>query len=144
MNGKTILAAVLGAVTHFLLGWIIYGMILMDFMESNMTQYEGLVKEESEAMVGYILSSVLFAILITYILVKSNSRTASSGLITAGIVTFLMGLGIDVMFYFGWNLYTSTGIIVDVIAFTIMGGLVGLVIGLVLGWGRENVSASMD
>ncbi|MBK7856274.1 MAG: hypothetical protein IPJ79_16525 [Bacteroidetes bacterium] len=43
MNKKVIAAAIAGAITTFMLGWLIYGMLLMDFMEANTVKYEGLM-----------------------------------------------------------------------------------------------------
>ena len=35
MNSKVIIAALIGGIVAFLLGWLLYGVLLMDFMASN-------------------------------------------------------------------------------------------------------------
>lgn len=132
MNGKTVLAAILGTVTHFLLGFLIYGMLLMDFMTANSMVYEGLVVEGAAAMPGYILSSLFFATLITFILRKARIDSARQGAITAALASALMAGSIDFMFYFTMNLFNAAAMVADILAFTVMGSLVGLVVGWVL------------
>ncbi len=140
MTGKSILAVLLGAITHFLLGFIIYGLFLMDFMQANTISYDGLMREDAAAMSGYIISSILFATLITYFLSKSRIKTATGGLVSAAVLSFLIAASLDAMFYFGMNLYTVSFVLVDIIAFSVMGSLTGLVVGLVLVRGRHTVT----
>lgn len=141
MNAKTLLAVVLGAIANFFLGFLIYGLLLMDFMQANTTVYDGLMKDESQAMNGYVLSSIIFAVLLTYIFRKAHTATAGSGLVTAAVVSFLMAIGMDTMFYFGMNLHTGMAMLVDVIAYTVMGSLTGLVIGWALNRGRATAAS---
>ena len=41
MNTKVLLAAIVGGVVAFLLGWLLFGILLADFMDKNMIHYEG-------------------------------------------------------------------------------------------------------
>jgi len=45
MIKKLILAALAGSVIQFLLGWLIYGILLANFMNCNTSHYEGLMKD---------------------------------------------------------------------------------------------------
>lgn len=45
MNSKFIIASVAGGIASFLLGWLIYGILLMDFMKANSMYYANLMKE---------------------------------------------------------------------------------------------------
>ena len=38
MNARVLLAALGGAVSNFLVGWVVYGMLLMDYMKANTVQ----------------------------------------------------------------------------------------------------------
>lgn len=129
-----------GAVANFLLGWIIYGMLMMGYMESVLIEYEGLMNEENTAMmVGYFVSSLAMATLLTYILRRGTSN-AKQGLSAGLVLGFLMAVSYNVMFYTGWNLVTSnTYYIVETLAFTVMTGLTGLVVGWMLG--RQKATA---
>lgn len=145
MNTKTIVAVALGAVTYFILGFLIYGLLLMDFMEANTTEYAGLMKDESQMMIGYVFGSILFAMLLTYILQKTSARNARNGMITGGIVSLLMGANIDLVFYFGMNMHTPAFVITDIIAYAVMGSLTGGVIGwsLARGMARAKTGATV-
>ncbi len=139
MNGKTLLAILLGAITHFILGFLIYGLLLMDFMMANTVQYEGLMVEGSAAIGGYALNSIFYAMLLTYIFLRAGIRTGRNGLIMAAVVTLLFGAAIDSMFYFGMNLYSGIAVLVDLIAFTVMGSITGFVVAYILNRGHEKV-----
>ena len=130
---RSILAIVLGGIANFFFGFLIYGLILMDFMKANTTEYEGLMKEDDNAMMlGYFLGSLVFAAMITYILNKIGNATPRSGLTVAAVVSLFTALSFNLMFFFGMNLYSGTYVFVDSIAYTVMGGLTGLVIGFIL------------
>jgi glucose-6-phosphate-specific signal transduction histidine kinase len=132
---RSVLSVIAGGLTHFLLGFLIYGLLLMDFMVENTSQFEGLMREDISGIPGYVISSVLFAILITYILNRTVNHGAVSGLLTAAVVSFFIAASLNVNFYFGTNLYTSAYLVTDVLAYTVMGGLTGMVVGMIL---RKN------
>ena len=120
MNGKSILAVALGTIVNFLLGWIIYGMLLLDFMEAQLIQYEGLMNEESAGMMmAYVVSSLAMALLITYVL-QRGTVTARKGAAVGAVTGLLIAISYDVMFYFGWNLASGIYYIVDALAFMVM------------------------
>jgi hypothetical protein len=132
---RTLLASLAGAITGFIYGWVVYGMLLMDYMQSNMTQYDGLMKEESVAQIlGYFVSNFASALLLTIVFSRwANINTPIAGLKTGALFGFLICLGIDVMFMTGMNLYTTQSLIVDIIAGTGMWAATGAVCALVLG-----------
>ena len=41
MNSKLLVAGLVSGIVGFLLGWVIYGMLLMDFMAAHTTVYAG-------------------------------------------------------------------------------------------------------
>ena len=48
MDKKIITAAIVGAIVSFLLGWLIYGFLLMDYYTAYSVKYEGLMKDPPE------------------------------------------------------------------------------------------------
>ena len=48
MDKKIITAAIVGAIVSFLLGWLIYGFLLMDYYTEYSVRYEGLMKDPPE------------------------------------------------------------------------------------------------
>jgi hypothetical protein len=140
-NNKYFLAAILGGVAYFLLGWIIYGMLLMKFM----TSHSGLpadiqskvFRPQAEMNMGLmIVSNLLYGFLMATILNWGNARSAMAGAKMAGIVGLLVAASFDLMFYSMSYMYTPIGLITDIIAAAVWAGLGGAVVGWILGKGK--------
>ncbi len=141
MNSRTILATLVDAVVSFLLGWLIYGLLLMDYMQGNVQTYEGLMKPEEDAMLGYVLGSILQAILLCYILNSAGIKSFGKGAMMGAIVCILIGAWMGSFYLFGMNWYTNNmALIVELLA----GGVMGFGIGGAIGWmlGRGNKTAA--
>ncbi|MDZ7742245.1 MAG: hypothetical protein U5Q03_10945 [Bacteroidota bacterium] len=66
---------------YFLLSWLVYGILLMDFYEMNSSQYEGLMKEMPD-MLLMALGGVVWAFFIVYVFqIIGNIRTAGKALL---------------------------------------------------------------
>lgn len=137
MKTKLIFALLAGAATYFILGWLIFGIALQGFYEANMTHYDGLMKTSSP-MWGYVVGSFLQAGVLTYFFSLAGIRTFGKGLISAMIIIVMISTTYDLYYYTGMNLFTGQILVVDVIANTVMGGLVGGVVALVLGMGKKE------
>ncbi|MBI2729889.1 MAG: hypothetical protein HYX40_03910 [Sphingobacteriales bacterium] len=139
MNTKTLLGALLAAVLAFLLGWLIFGILLMDFYTSNMTSYAGLVKNPPD-MAPIAVANLVWGLMLAYIFNLGNVNSPGKGFTTGLILTLLMTLGFDLFMYAQFNLYSTKLIGVDVVANALFGG----VIGAVLGWwfGRGSKASS--
>jgi len=46
MNIRVLVAGLAAGVAGFLLGWLLFGVLLMDYFEANMHRHEGLMKGE--------------------------------------------------------------------------------------------------
>jgi len=137
MKTKVMLAVLAATVIGFLLGWLIFGVVLADFYKNNTTFYQGLMKDPP-FFLGFLLGSLYLGILIVYIFdrwVKIDNFT--SGLYQGFIIYFLMILSFDTFMYASMNLFNIGIIIVDVIANAVLGGIVGGVAGWVLGNGKK-------
>lgn len=128
MNSKTLVGGLIGAVVAFLLGWAVYGMLLMDYFSSNMTHYEGLMKAEPVLWLIF-LGGLSWTLLTSYVINASGIKTVAKGAVCGAILYALMSLGIDLMFYGQMNLMNMSIICVDVLASIVMGAAVGAVIG---------------
>ena len=60
MNTKTIVAGVIGGIVYFLLGWLIYGMLMSDFFEANSGSATGVMRADDE-MIMWALALALRA-----------------------------------------------------------------------------------
>jgi hypothetical protein len=141
MNAKFFLSVVAGAVTNFLLGWIVYGYLLRGFAEANMTQYPGLMPEMPNIFT--LLLAILFmAFLIAFIFQRwAGYSTFMNGLYGGMIIGFFIGASIDLSMFSMMNLFTPVYMIVDILMSTIMTGIMGGVIAAVLGMGKKKETA---
>jgi len=135
MNAKTIIAAAVGSVVAFLLGWVIWGMLLMNFFQENTYQYEGLMLPETEMKLWAIfIANLANAFMFAYVFDRMNVRNFAGGFQAGAIINFLISLSMAMMFYSMMNWYKSpTIMVVDVLVNTVYGGIIGGVIGLMLG-----------
>ncbi|MEW6701166.1 MAG: hypothetical protein AB1298_00460 [Bacteroidota bacterium] len=141
MNTKKILlGGIAGTVAYFLLNWLVYGILIADFMAKYSNPS---VMRSQEEMMNYIwamvISNCASGFLIAFILGWSNKMNAMEGAKIAGIVGLLFALAVDFAFYALSTLYLSViGIVGDVIAWTIMSAIVGAMIGWVMGRGNKK------
>lgn len=138
MNTKVLLATLAGGVAAFLLGWVLFGMLLMGYYEANMVHYEGLMKPEGEMNLGLMfLSNLTFSGVIAYAGHRMGVASWSDGAILGGTLGFLFYLSVDLAFMAMMNMFGShTMVIVDVLANTVWAAGTGAVVGLMLGRGK--------
>ena len=144
MIKKLILATLAGSVVQFLLGWLIYGLLLANFMNSNTTHYEGLMKDMNTGsfMILIFLSGLVMSFLITYIFQRwAKFDKFFVGLNAGFLIGFLTALSYDLYFLASMNMFSISATIVDVIANTVVVGIVGAVIAWVLGFKTKAVPA---
>jgi hypothetical protein len=138
MNTKAILAGLAGGVFAFFAGWLIYGMLLMDFMMSHTTMYVGLMKEPPD-FVFIIISNLVYGLFFAFIFHRwANVKTLAGGFMNGMIISAFIVISFDASMYAFYNLFDMTAMGVDVVVGTIFGGLTGSVVGLVLGMGNKD------
>lgn len=143
MTTKVLLAALAGGIAAFLLGWLIFGMLLMGYSEANMVHYDGLMKGEGEMNLPLLfISNVQIALLLAYIGHRMGVSSLVGGLVMGTIVGFLFYLSVDLSFLSMMNLFANrTMVVVDVLANTVWTAGVGAVVGLMLGRGKSTAAA---
>jgi hypothetical protein len=135
---KLLMGGIVGGILYFLLGYLIYGMLLMDFMKNHPGTALNVDRAQEEMRFMYlIIGNLLSGFLIAYIFIKSNVSTAASGFITGGIIGLLLSAGYDSTMYGVTNIMSKTAIAADVAAGTVMTAIVGAVVGVVLGMGKK-------
>jgi hypothetical protein len=138
MNVKAYLAAIAGAVFSFLGGWVIFGMLLMDFYMANTTSYDGLMKSPMPDLIFIFLSGLSASFLLTIIFTKwANVSTFQGGFTNGAIIYFFVVASFNLSMYGFYNLFNITLVFVDTIAQTVFGGLIGGIIGFILGTGKK-------
>ncbi len=135
MNVKTLIGGLIAGVTSFLLGWVIYGMLLMDYFTNNMVKYDGLNKDPIE-MWAMVVSHLALGLLLAYVFNGSGVKTARNGIASGAIFFGLFTVVAGMMSYAQINLYSLQSLCVDVLASLVMGALVGAVLGWWFGRGQ--------
>jgi hypothetical protein len=132
---KRILATLAGFVVLFVLGWLIYGMLLMDFYASNSGSATGVMRAETD-MVWWalILGNLFQAYFLVYIFGKWANITTFGGGFSAGlIIGLILGFAFNLTMYATANIANLTASLVDPFVSGIMMAITGGVIGWMLG-----------
>lgn len=138
MNAKFYLSALAGTVTTFLLGWLIYGILLKGFSEANTIHYEGLMPEMPN-MFLLILSNLFMALFIAFVFQRwAGFNTFRNGLFGGMIIGFFISAAFDLSMFSMMNLVTPVFLIVDILVYTFMTGITGGVIAAVQGYGKNK------
>ena len=132
---KRIIATLAGFGVFFMLGWLLYGMLLMDFFEANSGTASGVMRGDTE-MVWWalIVGNFLQSYLLVYIFSKwEGINSFASGLQAGATIGLILGLGFDLTMYGTSNIMNLTASLVDPFVIAFMMGVTGGVIGIVLG-----------
>jgi hypothetical protein len=142
MNTKNVLIGGLsGGVAFFLLGWLIYGILLMDYMTSISPNIPGLNRSDSEFLLGILfISNVLSGLMVAYVFDLGKINGWLAGLKTGAILGFLVSAAIDSSLYSMTYMVSKQGMMVDVMASTLMWGVVGALIALAMGMGNKSAA----
>lgn len=139
MNVKILLATLAGSVTSFLTGWVIWGMALKGFFETNTTEAgKAVMRGDNMVMWAIFVGCVAWALLLTLVFSRwAGITTFKSGAIAGAWLGFLIALGADMFSYGGMDAFTLTAGLVDAILNGVQGAIVGGVIGWVLGYNNR-------
>lgn len=138
-NNKIIFAGLAGGVTLFLLGWLIYGMLLMEFMAANAGSATGVPKSETEMSLLWIfIGNLSTAFLLALIFGKyGNIKDAMAGATAGAMFGFFLSLGFDGVMYGTTHIMNMTGMFVDIAVSTVMFAIAGAVVAAVLGMNKK-------
>jgi len=145
MIKKLILATLAGSVVQFLLGWLVYGLLLANFMNSHTTHYDGLIKDMNSGsfVILIFISGLVMSFLITFIFQRwAKFDNYIKGLTAGMLLGFFIALAYDLSSLAMMNMISVSAMVVDVIANTVVVGIVGAVIACVLGFKSKNVPAA--
>jgi uncharacterized membrane protein len=129
---KFIIGGIVAGILFFFLGWLIYGIALMDFMKSHPGTMSGFDKAAPD-MLWLAIGNLLSGFLMAYIFSRANVNSLTNGLITGAIVGLLMAASYDCMNYGLTNLLSKRMMLADVLAATVLSGITGAITGWVMG-----------
>jgi hypothetical protein len=130
---RILFGGIAGGVTFFLLGWLIYGVLLSEYMKANFNQC---VAKPMDEMVWWamILSNLALGFLLALIFSWSNTVGIKNGAKVAAIIGILMCTSYDLGTYAMNNMFNSFSVlIVDVVTYTVMLTIAGVVVAMVMG-----------
>jgi hypothetical protein len=133
---RIIRGTVFGAIAFFLLGWLIYGVLLMDFFSVNMNQC---VNRTGGEIIWWalVLANLITALLLTLILRWSDAKEGKDGLQIGAIFGVLISLSIDLSYWSMTTMFNDfISLLVDVVATTLILALTGMLITVL--WGRSR------
>ncbi len=135
---KIILGGITGGVASFLLGWLVYGVLLLDFWNAN---FNNCASRPMDEMVWWalILSNFTSGFLLALIFSWSNTKGWLAGAQIAGIVALFMIISYDLGFYAMSTMFNSLNtMIIDIVVGTVFTAIIGAIIGLVMGMGKKE------
>ena len=129
---RFIIGTVVGGITLFILGYVIFELAFADFFAANAGSATGVWKDP-QVIWAIALGTLSYSALITLAIgTRAGSTTIVEGLKVGAIVGFLMWFGADMIIYGVWNLSNLTATIADSLLELIRAGISGAVIAAVL------------
>lgn len=122
---KILIGTLVAGVLMFLLGWLIYGVIMSGFMAENCDNSSARPMEEI-IWWAMIASNLAWGLLVAVILNWTNSFTMGSGAKVGAVMGLLAGLGFDLSMYSMTTMFSNFSVIIlDSLAFSIMFAIMG-------------------
>jgi hypothetical protein len=138
---KFIVGGIVGGIAYFILGWLIYGMLLKDFMAAN---YSTSMRPDAETIWwALILGQVAAGFLLAYVIGKAGATSAGAGAGVGFVVGLLVCLSFDLTMYGISTTVTSLkGLAADVAASAVISAIAGGATGWVMGMSKRTVAAA--
>ncbi|TBR19983.1 MAG: hypothetical protein EPO57_01580 [Chitinophagaceae bacterium] len=135
MNSKLIVRGLVGGLSYFLLGWVVWGMLLKNFMMAHSSPGAASVFRAEDDFIWWamILGNLSLGFLQTYVLSKAKINDLKASALTCAMVGMLISAGSDFMMYAHMNLSDVNAIVVDILAMTLVSGVVGAILSLLKG-----------
>ena len=136
MNMRILRGTLFGGIAFFFLGWLVWGMLLMDFSKEN---YNQTIYLPDDGMIWWamIASNLVLALLVTLALNWAGAKTIVDGLKFGALVGGLYALTTDLgMYSMTTVILNLTAVAVDTLAYAAVTAITGAVI--VLTWGKKD------
>ena len=130
---RFVIGTLAGGIVMYLVGYLIWGLLLADFFAANAGSATG-VARETILIWAVVLGTFSLAALVTLAVGRqAGSSTIVDGLKIGAIVDFLVWFGVDFIHYGAFNISNLTATIVDPLLEIVRTGIGGAVIAVVLG-----------
>jgi hypothetical protein len=136
-TNKVLIGGVVGAIVFFLLGWAVYGLLLMDYMTENTNQCM-MVPEEDMNLLALFAGNLALTMLLALVLNWMDVTSMMNGAKVGAVVGLLIALYIDLMFYSMSTMFSNmTAMFIDIAVFTIMSAITGAIMAKVMNMGKK-------
>jgi len=138
-TNKFIIGGIIGGVANFLLGWLVWGILLMNFFNDHTSEVGKAVMRGDNNQIWWALiaGNLFWGFVLSYVLNKSGANSPGSGAKTGAVLSLLIAASINCFIYAFQNIGDTTSMAVDIVANLVVGGIVGGVIGWYLGMGKK-------
>jgi uncharacterized protein with PQ loop repeat len=138
-TNKILLSALVGGVVLFLMGWLVYGILLADFLDANTGQAAKGLAKEPIIMWAIIVANLAMGLLLAIIFGRwAEIKTFSTGAVAGAVIFLLMSIGYNLSVFSMFDLMNLTGSLVDAVVWAVHGAVAGGVVGWVLGMGKSE------
>jgi hypothetical protein len=137
-TNKFLTGGVVAGILYFGLGYLVWGILLKDFMAANAGSAGNVMKADADLVWWALIAGNLFSgFALSYVLNKAGSLSAGAGAVTGAVFSLLVSAGFDFTMLGVSNLMTTTGVLGDICASTVVGAVIGGITGIVLGMGKK-------
>ncbi len=138
---KFLIGTLVGGIAIFFIGYLLYGVLLMNFFNQHATAPPGSMKAMGDFSWGaLVLANFATGALLTYILLKiGNVNSFGSGAGIGFVIGLLMYLGDYLLHYATGNYMDLTGTLADVVTGAVLTAIAAGLIAAVLGMSKKKV-----
>lgn len=136
---KFLISGIAGGIVAFLGGWLIYGILLMDFMMANAGTATNVMRADMDMIWwALIVGNIFFGLILSYVYNKwANISSLAAGLTAGATIGFFVIAGFDLVMYATSNVMSLKGTLVDIAAGTVLWALTGAAVGWTNGMGKK-------
>lgn len=118
--------SVISSVFYFIIGWLVFSLILGPYTETNTTQISGFKKTTGFNMLFMYLSCLSYAGLIHFLLINSTIQTFGKAILFSSFIGVLIACMTDFYWHASSNFYLNNLVILlDVVGSALTVGLLG-------------------
>ena len=127
-TNKFLIGGIVAGVLYFGLGYLVWGVLLKSFMETNMGTATGVMKAMGEFEWWALIVGNLFSgLTLSYVLNKAGANSASSGAAVGATIGLLISAGFNFTMFGVSNISNLTGSLGDIGANTVVAAIIGAV-----------------
>ena len=137
-TNKILFGGIAGGLAFFLLGWLIYGVLLMDYSTAN---YNQCAARQDGEMVWWalIVSNLAYGFLFSFIFSWSNTKGLAAGAKMGAILGLLIAISVDLGMYAMNDFFVGfTPVIVDIVVYVVLSALVGMAVAFAMGFAKKT------